>query len=124
MSERRTEDRKKVMAFTLVRDQRQGALIGYLGNLTLRGALLIGEKPLAVNEHVPLEMEFPSAPTEAHAPRLLLEARVVRCVSDPENPREFNIGVEFLQVNEAQTQLIQSLLERYHFRYQEGANLL
>lgn len=114
-SERRTEARKKVMAFTSVRRSPEGTLLGYLGNLTLSGALIIGEKPLPVDERLTLNLEWPETPNR----HLLLEARVARCVPDPENPREFHIGFAFLQVSEAQAQAIQSLLERYHFRHQE-----
>lgn len=114
-SERRMEARKKVMAFTAVRRQPEGTLLGYLGNLTLNGALVIGEKPLPVDERLTLDLEWPETP--AH--HLLLEARVARCAPDPENPREFHIGFAFLQVSQEQAQAIQSLLERYHFRHQE-----
>ncbi|PWH17056.1 MAG: hypothetical protein DDG60_03185 [Anaerolineae bacterium] len=119
MTERRVESRKKLMAFTTVRDKSQGALLGYLGNLTFHGLLVIGEKPLDVNARYTLQLDFPDALPDAHTRQMIIEARVARCIPDPENPREYNIGFEFLHVTQAQTNLIQSLLERYHFRYQD-----
>ncbi len=43
-SDRREESRKIMMAFTPVHDLNQGILLGYLRDLTLQGALVIGEK--------------------------------------------------------------------------------
>jgi len=118
MNDRRTEMRRKLAAFTTVRDKRRGALLGYLGNLTYHGLLVIGEKPLEAGAQITLEMEFPDELPDALTRRMVIDARVARCVPDQENPREFNIGFEFLNVGAQHAQMIQSLLERYHFRYQ------
>lgn len=119
MVERRTETRKKLMAFTTVRERRQGALLGYLGNLTSHGLLVIGEKPLELDAHITLEIEFPDELPETSTRRIVIDARVARCVPDQENPREFNIGFEFINIESEHIQILQSLLERYHFRYQD-----
>ena len=119
MVERRTETRKKLMAFTPVRDGRQGTLLGYLANLTSHGVLVIGEKSLELDARLPLEIEFPDTPPELSIRRMVIEARVARCVPDQENPREFNLGFEFLHLQEEHLQVIQSVLKRYHFRYQD-----
>jgi hypothetical protein len=119
MVDRRTETRKKLMAFSTVRDRRQGALLGYLANLTSHGLLVIGEKPLELDAHITLEIEFPDELPETATRRMIIDARVARCVPDPENPREFNLGFEFLNIQSEHTRIIHSLLERYHFRYRD-----
>lgn len=118
MDERRTEPRKKVMTFTTVREKQHRTLLGYLGNLTFHGLLAVGEKPLEVDARLTLEVEFPDELPGTPTHRIVIPARVARCVPDQENPREFNIGFEFLNITEEHRQSIQSLLERYHFRYQ------
>lgn len=118
MVDRRTEMRRKLAAFTTVRDKRQGTLLGYLGNLTFGGLLVIGEKPLPMGGSITLEMEFPDELPDALTRRMVIDARIARCVPDPENQREFNIGFEFINVEAEHAQIIQSLLERYHFRHQ------
>lgn len=105
------------MAFTTVRDRQHGALLGYLVNLTSQGLLLIGEKPLEVDTHLTLDIELPDELPAPPNHRLAIQARVVCCLPDSENPREFNIGFEFLNLTAEHTQVIQSLLERYAFRY-------
>lgn len=119
MVDRRTETRKKLMAFTTARDKRQGALLGYLGNLTAHGLLVIGEKPLEVGAQITLEMVFPDELPDTSTRRMVIESRVARCVPDQESPREFNIGFEFVHIEAEHARIIQSLLERYHFRYQD-----
>ncbi|GAB4491930.1 MAG: hypothetical protein Fur0016_24080 [Anaerolineales bacterium] len=118
MTDRRTEIRKKLMVFTTVRDKHQGTLLGYLENLTLHGLLVVGEKPLELNTRLTLEIELPDELPDTPTRHMVLEARVARCVPDQQSPREFNLGFEFLHIEPDQTQILQSLLERYHFRYQ------
>ena len=43
MSDRRQETRRRFTAFTLVYDRYPRTLLGYLGDLNMRGALIIGK---------------------------------------------------------------------------------
>jgi hypothetical protein len=44
MRERRKQERKSLMAYTQVFDLYGGFLLGYLGDLTLKGAMMISER--------------------------------------------------------------------------------
>ena len=57
MGDRRREDRKVVMAFTLVYEN--GKLLGYLRDLTLRGAQVNGEKTMDVDTQTTLSIDLP-----------------------------------------------------------------
>jgi hypothetical protein len=116
MSERRRETRKKLMTFTLVYDTDRETILGYLNNLTLLGAMVIGEKPLRVNTKVNLLIKFPGDLPTTIAAELTIPARVAGCSQD-ESPRDFMIGFEFLDVTPEHTQIIQALLDRYHFDF-------
>lgn len=119
---RRREIRKKVMAFTPVYDEDRGVILGYLGNLTLHGAMIIGEKPLEVDAHATLHIEFVDELPGDIARRLVIPARVARCVADEESYRDFNIGFEFREeLTPEQSKVIQVLLDRYHFRHRSWA---
>jgi hypothetical protein len=118
MSDRRKELRKKLMAFMPVHTA-AGSLLGFLGDLTFQGALVIGEKPLGMGQQVILEITLPDdLPRPSSGHHLTIQAQVVRCVPDELAPHEFNLGFEFTSLNPEQIQLIHALLERYHFRYQ------
>ena len=116
MSERRTEARKKVMAFTPVHDMKKGILLGYLGDLTMKGAMVIGAKPIEANKQLTLKIEFQDELPGIETKRLTIPACVVRCNRD-ENPNSYKIGFEFTDVQPEHKLIIKALLERYHFRH-------
>jgi len=119
MDEKRRETRKKVMAFAPVYIHERGMLLGYLGDLTLQGAMVIGEKCMDVDTQLRLSIELPGdlpGISEAH---LVIPAHVRRCVPDSENRNDYHIGFAFMDVNEEQEKIIWAILERYHFRHVE-----
>ena len=116
MSERRKETRLKLMAFTPVHDLHPRILLGYLGDLTLRGALIIGTSLTTINKETTIEIDFPSDLPDHSVLRIDLPARIAWCRQD-ESPQYYNIGVEFLEVTPEQAEQLEQILERYHFRY-------
>ncbi len=113
MNEKRKNERKKLIAFTPVYDSRQN-ILGYLGDLTVEGTRLIGEKPMEVNTKITLVIDFP-ATTELPARRVTVPARVIWC-NQEENRQYFNTGFEFLDISQQNKAIIGAILERYQFR--------
>ena len=113
MEEKRRQDRIKLMTFTAVYDLEKGSLLGYLGDLTQQGAMLVASKPLKVNQRLVLEIAFHGTP-EAPASRMTLSARVAWCGSEPRTVF-FKIGLEFLDPTEQNKQVIAAVLKRYQF---------
>ncbi len=116
MSDRRKETRRKLMAFTPVYDLHPKVLLGYLGDLTLRGALVIGTNLTTINKETTLEINFPSELSNISVLSITIPARIAWCRTD-ENPQYYNIGIEFTEVTPEQEELFQQILERYHFRH-------
>ncbi len=117
MDERRKDIRRKLMAFTPVYDLgHPRTLLGYLGDLTLEGALVIGEHPVSINKEMSLGIEFPNDLSDIHISRVALPARVAWCRQD-ESPLYYNIGIQFTEVALKHAELFQEILARYHFRY-------
>jgi len=114
--ERRKEARKLVIAFTPVYDADKGKILGYLRDLTLQGALVIGEKTLEVDTHTTLKFDLPENLPKVKTQQLIISARVVRCEED-ESPNSYRLGFEFIDTTLDQTEIIESILERYHFRH-------
>jgi Tfp pilus assembly protein PilZ len=115
MSDHRKESRKKLVAFTPVYDLLHKTLFGYVADLTLQGAMVIGEKPVEINKHVTLGIEFPESPPDIPAMRVFLPARVAWCRPD-DSPHYFNIGFQFDSVSSENAREIEAILERYQFR--------
>lgn len=116
MDERRRETRRKLMAFTPVYDLHPRTLLGYLGDLSLRGALVIGEKIVTINKETTLEIDFPSDLPDINTLPIIIPVRFAWCHQD-ESPHYFNIGVEFIEVTPEHAELFEQILERYHFRH-------
>jgi len=114
MQERRKEPRKTLMAYTQVFNLYGGYLLGYLADLHLRGAMVIGNKAVADNLELTLAIELPDLPN-VKASRITIPAHTVWCQQDI-SPEFFNIGFEFKEVLDDQKKVIQAIMELYEFR--------
>lgn len=111
---RRKNERKHLIAFTPVYDSHTKLVLGYLGDLSLQGAMVIGEKPMDVDTQITLEIDFPSA-REFSARRVKIPARAAWCRQE-QNSQYFNTGFEFLKVNPMYIPYLEAILERYQFQ--------
>ena len=102
------------MAYTQVFDLYGGVLLGYLGDLHLQGAMVIGEKSMKENEELTVSIELPDLPN-INAMRMTMPVRVVWCQQDL-SPQFFNIGFEFKEVNDEQKTMIEAVIQNYEFR--------
>lgn len=116
MQDRRKLPRKDLMSYSQVFDLSQGKLIGYLGDLNLIGAMVIGDESLKVDEKLTISIQLPELP-KINAARLALPVRVVWCHQDL-SPEYFNIGVEFELITDEQKKVIEAVIENYEFRRQ------
>ena len=114
MNEQRKSKRKKIMAFTPVYNLTRTILYGYIGDLTLQGALVIGEKPLDVGTETNFLIDFPETP-EFSARRMKIKARVIWTQWDPQK-QSHHSGIEFQDISEQNTSILESLLARYLYR--------
>jgi hypothetical protein len=117
----RKESRKKLMAFTPVYDLRHKTLLGYVGDLTMKGAMLIGEKSIEADSHFILGIEFPEVPPLMTAARVVIPARAAWCRQD-DSPQSFNIGFEFTEVSAENAVILEAILDRYQFRTVSNAS--
>lgn len=116
MLERRKQPRKDLMSYSQVYELYHGKLIGYLGDITLLGAMVIGNEPLEVNTEMNISILLPELPNITTT-RMSLPVRVVYCQKDL-SPEYYNIGFEFTLVTEPQRQIIEAIIENYEFRRQ------
>jgi len=100
------------MTFTPVYNVRRNILLGYLGDLTLKGALLVSEKPLEIGQILNMAIEFRDTPDAPPVTRMTISARVAWCKLE-EHRTHYNIGMEFLETTEQNKQVIEAVLEKY-----------
>jgi hypothetical protein len=114
MQERRKAQRKNLMAYTQVFDMYGGYLLGYLGDLHLNGAMVIGNKLITENTELTLAIELPDLPN-IDTQRITIPARVVWYQQDI-SPEFFNVGFEFKEITPEQKTVIESIMKNYEFR--------
>lgn len=114
MKERRKQERKTLVAYTQVFDLYGGNLLGYLGDLTASGAMIISERSMKPDTEISLAIELPELP-DIKTLRMSLNARVAWCQQDI-SPQYFNIGFEFKEVTAEQKKMIESIIQNYEFR--------
>ena len=112
--ERRKQPRKNLMSYSQVFDLYEGRLIGYLGDLNLLGAMVIGDQPMKLNTELTVSIQLPELP-KITATRLALPVRVAWCQEDL-SPEYFNIGLDFDLVTDEHKGIIEAVMENYEFR--------
>ena len=114
MQERRKQPRTNLMSYSQVFDLYEGRLIGYLGDLNLLGAMVIGNQPMELNAELSISIQLPELP-KVNVPRMALPVRIAWCQKDL-SPEYFNIGLEFKFVTDMQKNIIEAVMENYAFR--------
>ncbi|MDK1029010.1 MAG: PilZ domain-containing protein [Anaerolineae bacterium] len=114
MDERRKLERKYLIVYSRVFERNKGKMLGYLGDLSISGAMIISEHKQEENSVLPLRFDLP----DVHlfdVDHLNISARIAHC--DPDlNPAFYNIGFEFLDLTELQKKTITQMMDAYEFR--------
>lgn len=114
MKERRTLDRKYLMVYSRVFDRMTGKILGYLSDLSPKGAMIISDDPISENAKLSLRFDLPDPPLFS-TDHLNLEARVAWCKPDID-PSFYNIGLEFFEISESEKSIVEEMIEAYEFR--------
>ena len=114
MEERRKLPRKYLMAFSSVFESKSRVLLGYLSDLTLGGLMIISKVPLDDEKNIVLYIELPNTP-QFPQESLEISARAAWCEADID-PRLYNIGFQFIELNEEDKAIIKEMIEIYEFR--------
>ncbi|MBI5354502.1 MAG: PilZ domain-containing protein [Chloroflexi bacterium] len=115
-SKLRMEKRRKVMTFTPVYNGLTNSLLGYLGDLTLKGALLVSENPIEVEQTLSLAIEFRKT-SENPASRMVISARVAWCKLE-DHRTYYNTGLEFLSLTDEEIKMIGAIMDKYQFNFE------
>jgi hypothetical protein len=112
MSRLRMERRRKLINFTPVYDVHTSTLLGYLGDLTLKGSLLVSEKPVETGRTLTLAIEFRDTPEASPSMHMIISARVAWCKLEDRHTY-YNVGMEFLEMTKQNRDIIEKILEKY-----------
>lgn len=115
-AERRKIERKYLVIYSRVFDRRTGEIIGYLGDLTPEGAMVIGERRIEPNTNLDLRFDLPDQ-LELERDHLDLKARSVWCRPDI-SPTFVNTGFQFVGLDTEELKIVDMLIDLYEFRRQ------
>ena len=114
MQERRKLDRKYLAIYSRVFDRLSGRVLGYLADLSQKGAMIISDDPMSENADIQLRFDLPDPPLFS-TDHLNIKARVAWCKPDID-PAFYNIGFEFLSVEGRESRIIEEMIVAYEFR--------
>jgi hypothetical protein len=117
MEERRKQPRKDLMSYSQVFDVHEGYLVGYLGDLTKLGAMVISDVELKTNREMTIQIQLPEL-EDFSDETITVPVRVAWCQQDI-SPDYFNVGMEFKVLTGKQQQIIDAILANYEFRRQK-----
>ena len=114
MQERRKQPRKDLMSYSQVFDVNAGYLMGYLGDITLLGAMVISDQEMETNKEVTVQIQLPEL-EDFSDETINIPSRIAWCHQDI-SPEYFNVGIEFKDITGRQKKIIEAVIENYEFR--------
>jgi hypothetical protein len=114
MSKIRMEKRRKVIDFTPVLDVHTNTSLGYLDDLTQKGALMVSEKPVESGQALTVAIEFRDSPNKPPSKHMIVSARVAWCKPEKHHTY-YKVGLEFVDMLEQNMQMIEAILLKYEF---------
>lgn len=113
MPDKRKDPRKKLIRFTPVYTLHPSSLLGYLEDLTVHGARVVGDIALEAGERITLSIEFPAGTPDVPPQPFVIGARVARIHTDEGGFA--NLGLEFVEATEEQIAVLEAVIQRYEF---------
>ncbi|MCJ7702767.1 MAG: PilZ domain-containing protein [Anaerolineales bacterium] len=110
MDERRKLKRRHIMFYSRVFDRKTGKLLGYLGDITIVGIMIISEEPLQTGVQLKLRIDLPDY--IYHKSVLNFEAQSLWCQPDID-PNFHNTGFKMLNISKDDREVIEQILRDY-----------
>ena len=111
--ERRELKRRHIMFYSRVFSRRTGEFIGYLGNLTAKGLMIICDHPIETGQEYSLRIDLPEDIYQRAI--LAFEANCIWCEEDID-PNFYNAGFQLLDISDADCELVERIVADYGFR--------
>ena len=113
MGEQRKLNRRHIMFYSRVFDRKTGEFLGYIGNMTIGGAMVISDKPLEIDKVFSLRIDLPEDMYKK--PVLNLEARSIWCQPDVD-PTFYNTGFQLLNLTPDDAAIIGRIIDDFDLR--------
>jgi hypothetical protein len=118
MNERRKLPRKYLVIYSRVFDHETGKVVGYLSDLSVGGAMIIGEAPLESGKSMMIRIDLPETPPFSKS-HLDLETKIIWSKPDIA-PSFHNAGLQFVKVSKEDVKIINDMIDAYEFHRESG----
>lgn len=111
------DEKRKIRRYKLIYnpevfDNETNELIGYIDDISSRGAMVIGYKPYTMKNIYNIKIILPQE--IYHTQYLSIEATCIRCAQDI-NSDYYNIGFLFHNIGDKEQEVISKLIDEYSF---------
>lgn len=110
MTEKRSTERKCLIYYLQVSDRNTNEFLGYLLDITIKGALILSESPIELNTVFQLKLELTD--DDQDPVEIVFDAICVRCYQE-DNPAFYFNGLCFEKINPDNVDEIKKLISRY-----------
>ncbi|MFC1816502.1 PilZ domain-containing protein [Thermodesulfobacteriota bacterium] len=110
--ERRADERKNLVYYLKVTVTKEKQPLGHVVDITICGFMLATNKPIEPTSLFELQLFLPK---EIHESRYFEFSAMSRWCQKDENPNNYNVGFQFLNVSMEGSQLIKQLIEKYSY---------
>ncbi len=110
MEDRRKYKRTDLIYYLTVFDRNTDNLIGYMGDISSGGTMILSEKPLEINTTYQLKIELSSILYKSE--QIELDARCVRIKHDS-NLNFYNCGLEFLKIERENIEKLREMADKF-----------
>ena len=113
MIEKRNMERRHIMFYSRVFDRKTGKMLGYLGNITTKGMMIISEEPIPKLVEFKLRMDLPDDLYQK--PALFFKASSLWCEPDID-PNFYNTGFKLRDVPRSEQEIIEKIQLDFEMR--------
>jgi hypothetical protein len=113
MEDRRKLERRHIMFYSRVFDRKTGKMLGFLGNITTGGIMIISDEPLDFSVDYKLRLDLPE--DLYHQAALNLDARSLWCQPDID-PNFYNTGFALTDLDVLEHSIIERILVDYQLK--------
>ena len=111
MAERRKLNRRNFSYYMRMMDDRTGALVGHLTNISTGGFQLDCQKPVAANLDFNFRIELPNE--VANKTFMVFSARSRWCEHDHIDPTSYNVGFQIINITPGDLDIFARMFEKY-----------
>lgn len=111
MPERRKLNRRIFSSYMRMMDDRTGALVGHLTDISTGGFKLDSQKPIPANHDFNFRIELPNE--VANKTFMVFSARSRWCEHDRIDPTSYNVGFQIINITPGDLEIFSRMFEMY-----------